>query len=98
MSPGASLTALIGSAVLVVALLVWFVRKRRRPSAEQPAYKRLERIGEQYYDELYEGSGRRAGAFSEVKECFHSAIEAARRAPRPASRRSSCRAGGTHRP
>jgi hypothetical protein len=45
---------------------------------QEPAYKRLEQLGEQYYGELYESSGSRAGLLSEIKECFDGAIAAAR--------------------
>ncbi len=48
-------------------------------NSKEPAYKRLEQLGEQYYDELYESSGTsRIGLLSEIKECFHGAIKAAR--------------------
>jgi hypothetical protein len=46
--------------------------------AAEPAYKRLEALGEQYYDALYERGGSRAGLLSEIKECFAAAIDAAR--------------------
>ncbi|HXR87217.1 MAG TPA: hypothetical protein VN728_09615 [Stellaceae bacterium] len=45
---------------------------------QEPAYKRLEQLGEQYCEELHEGSGSRAGLLSEIKECFAAAIAAAR--------------------
>lgn len=47
-------------------------------TGEEPRYKRLEKLGEEYYDELYEGSGSQLGRLSEIKECFFAAIEAAR--------------------
>lgn len=46
----------------------------------EPAYKRLEKLGERYYDALYEGSGSPAGLLSEIKECFAAAIDGAREA------------------
>lgn len=80
MSLGALLTALIGGAALVAALLLArFVIKRRPPIADEPAYKRLERQGEQYYDELYKIGGSRGGLLSDIKDCFREAINAARK-------------------
>jgi hypothetical protein len=46
--------------------------------ADEPAYKQLERRGEEIYDELY-NRGRSLGLLSEIKECFHAAIAAAER-------------------
>jgi len=81
MTLGAWLT-LAGGAAVVAALVAWFRARRRRPIAPriapEPAYKRLEQLGEQYYDALYEGSGSRAGLLSEIKECFTAAIDSAR--------------------
>jgi len=55
----------------------WLVEWRRKtePTTE-PHYKKLERRGEEIYDEMYETSGPR-GYLSEIKECFTAAIEAA---------------------
>ena len=44
--------------------------------AEEPAYKRFERLGEEIYEEMY-GPGSPRGLLSEVKECFAAAIAAA---------------------
>ena len=44
---------------------------------EEPGYKKLERLGEQYYDELYETGSSPLGRLSEIKECFRGAIAAA---------------------
>ncbi len=43
----------------------------------KPHYLELERLGEQYYDEMYDGHIR--GRWSDVKECFGLAILAAER-------------------
>lgn len=43
---------------------------------DEPHYKKLERRGEEIYDEMYETSNPR-GYLSEIKECFSAAIEAA---------------------
>ena len=43
---------------------------------DEPHYKKLERRGEEIYDEMYETSGSR-GYLSEIKECFTAAIDAA---------------------
>ncbi len=50
-----------------------------QPPDEQkrPHYLELERLGEQYYDEMYDGRVR--GRWSDVKECFDLAILAAER-------------------
>ena len=48
----------------------------------EPAYKALERRGEEIYDELYETGGR--GLLSEIKECFEGAIAEAAKASLPA--------------
>ena len=45
---------------------------------DEPSYKALERRGEEIYDELYESGG--SGLLSEIKECFHAAIAAAKEA------------------
>ncbi len=42
---------------------------------EEPSYKKLERRGEEIYDELYAGHPR--GLLSEIKECFEAAIASA---------------------
>jgi len=44
--------------------------------AEEPHYKKLERRGEEIYDEMYETSNP-LGYLSEIKECFNAAIAAA---------------------
>jgi hypothetical protein len=55
------------------ALFGW----RRTPkTASEPHYKKLERRGEEIYDEMYETSGP-LGYLSEIKECFNAAIDAA---------------------
>jgi hypothetical protein len=43
---------------------------------DEPAYKKLERRGEEIYDEMY-GTSAPHGLLSEIKECFGAAIEAA---------------------
>jgi hypothetical protein len=54
-------------------LLEW----RGKPTTpEEPHYKKLERRGEEIYDEMYETSSPR-GYLSEIKECFEAAIAAA---------------------
>jgi len=62
------------------ALRRWWRRLagwRRQPKTEaEPPYKKLERLGEQIYDEMYETSSSR-GYLSEIKECFTAAIDAA---------------------
>ncbi len=50
-------------------------RRKAEPPAE-PHYKKLERRGEEIYDEIYETSGP-LGYLSEIKECFGAAIDAA---------------------
>jgi hypothetical protein len=47
-----------------------------RDMPEEPSYKRLERRGEEIYDEMY-AIGHPGGLLSEIKECFAAAIEAA---------------------
>lgn len=42
----------------------------------EPHYKKLERRGEEIYDEMYETSSPH-GYLSEIKECFEGAIAAA---------------------
>jgi hypothetical protein len=42
---------------------------------DEPAYKRLEKRGEEIWDELFDKGGR--GLLSEIKECFTGAIAAA---------------------
>ncbi len=43
---------------------------------EEPDYKKLERRGEEIYDEMY-GTSSPHGLLSEIKECFEAAIAAA---------------------
>ena len=43
---------------------------------DEPHYKKLERRGEEIYDEMYETSSS-SGYLSEIKECFTAAIDAA---------------------
>jgi hypothetical protein len=43
---------------------------------DEPSYKKLERRGEEIYDEMY-GGGSPLGFLSEIKECFAAAIAAA---------------------
>jgi hypothetical protein len=43
---------------------------------EEPAYKKLERRGEEIYDEMYNTSSPH-GLLSDIKECFEAAIAAA---------------------
>jgi len=50
-------------------------RRKAEPESE-PHYKKLERLGEEIYDEIYETSSSR-GYLSEIKECFTAAIDAA---------------------
>ena len=53
------------------------IERRRKPKpAEEPHYKKLERRGEEIYDEMYETSSP-GGYLSEIKECFAAAIAAA---------------------
>lgn len=59
----------------------WWARRsvgwrRKSEPPDEPPYKKLERRGEEIYDELYETSGGR-GYLSEIKECFEAAIAAA---------------------
>jgi len=54
--------------------LVGWRRKPKTP--DEPHYKKLERRGEEIYDEMYETSSPH-GYLSEIKECFNGAIEAA---------------------
>ena len=55
------------------------IERRRKPKpAEEPFYKKLERRGEEIYDEMYETSNP-LGYLSEIKECFAAAIAAAER-------------------
>jgi hypothetical protein len=44
---------------------------------KRPHYLELERLGEQYYEEMYDGRVR--GRWSDVKECLDLAIVAAER-------------------
>ena len=43
---------------------------------DEPHYKKLERRGEEIYEEMYETSNP-LGYLSEIKECFEGAIDAA---------------------
>ena len=43
---------------------------------DEPHYKKLERRGEEIYEEMYETSSS-SGYLSEIKECFEAAIAAA---------------------
>ena len=43
---------------------------------DEPQYKKLERRGEEIYEEMYETSNP-LGYLSEIKECFAAAIAAA---------------------
>ena len=54
--------------------LVGWGRKAKQP--DEPHYKKLERRGEEIYDEMYESSSSH-GYLSEIKECFNAAIDAA---------------------
>jgi len=54
----------------------WGRRHARRKTPEEPHYKKLERRGEEIYDEMYETSNP-LGYLSEIKECFAAAIAAA---------------------
>jgi hypothetical protein len=49
---------------------------------DEPAYKKLERRGEDIYDEMY-GTCAPHGLLSEIKECFEAAIAAAEREEQP---------------
>lgn len=44
--------------------------------ANELSYRKLERRGEEIYDEMYDG-GSSLGLLSEIKECFAAAIDAA---------------------
>ena len=44
--------------------------------SDEPHYKKLERRGEEIYDEMYQTSNPR-GYLSEIKECFAAAIGSA---------------------
>ena len=54
-------------------MLAWL---RKVKTGEEPNYKKLERRGEEIYDEMYETSSPR-GYLSEIKEYFAAAIAAA---------------------
>jgi hypothetical protein len=51
-------------------------RGPRSQMPDEPHYKKLERRGEEIYDEMYETSNP-LGYLSEIKECFNAAIDAA---------------------
>ena len=54
--------------------LVGWGRQLKQP--DEPHYKKLERRGEEIYDEMYQTSSSH-GYLSEIKECFNAAIDAA---------------------
>jgi hypothetical protein len=54
-------------------LIEW---RRKAETDSEPHYKKLERRGEEIYDEMYETSSPR-GYLSEIKEYFTAAIDAA---------------------
>lgn len=64
----------------MAALIRWARRLLKWPAKaktpDEPHYKKLERRGEEIYDEMYETSGP-IGYLSEIKECFGAAIAAA---------------------
>ena len=64
----------------MVALIRWARRllewRAKAKTPDEPHYKKLERRGEEIYDEMYETSGPH-GYLSEIKECFEAAIAAA---------------------
>ena len=47
--------------------------KKATKMPDEPTYKRLERVGEQLYEEL-DQPGSHHGVLSEIKECFEGAI------------------------
>ncbi len=54
----------------------WLAWRAKPKTPDEPHYKKLERRGEEIYDEMYETSSPR-GYLSEIKECFAAAIAAA---------------------
>jgi hypothetical protein len=65
----------------MAALIPWWARRLiewrgKAKTPDEPPYKKLERRGEQIYDEMYETSSP-LGYLSEIKECFAAAIAAA---------------------
>jgi hypothetical protein len=55
------------------ALIEWLGKPK---APDEPHYKKLERRGEEIYEEMYETSSP-SGYLSEIKECFAAAIAAA---------------------
>jgi hypothetical protein len=53
-------------------------RRQKAKMPDEPHYKKLERRGEEIYDEMYETSNP-LGYLSEIKECFEAAVAAAER-------------------
>jgi len=53
-------------------------RRQKAEMPDEPHYKKLERRGEEIYDEMYETSNP-LGYLSEIKECFEAAVAAAER-------------------
>jgi hypothetical protein len=51
-------------------------RREMAKMPDEPPYKKLERRGEEIYDDMYETSNP-LGYLSEIKECFTAAITAA---------------------
>ena len=51
-------------------------RRGKAKMADEPHYKKLERRGEEIYEEMYETSNP-LGYLSKIKECFEAAIAAA---------------------
>ena len=54
----------------------WIRWGGKAKTAEEPHYKKLERRGEEIYDEMYDARSPH-GYLSEIKECFTAAIAAA---------------------
>jgi len=54
----------------------WLAWRTKPKTPDEPRYKKLERRGEEIYDEMYETSSPQ-GYLSEIKECFEAAIAAA---------------------
>ena len=51
----------------------WLAWRAKPKTPDEPHYKKLERRGEEIYDEMYETSSPH-GYLSEIKECFEAAI------------------------
>ena len=47
---------------------------REASTPDEPPYKKLERRGEEIYDEMYDARSSH-GYLSEIKECFNGAID-----------------------